>query len=124
MHKYALSFITTAVDTALRITAVLSFSSFLLQLLTVIPPPAPFPQPDGSICCVSIYFTPQHLWSCPAELSAQTQKLCKRHNSKINILTFRQKVHSVGRIKFQIHVSHKIAENKNYISFISCLTKG
>ena len=58
MHKHALSRITSAVDTALRITAVLRFSSFLLQLVTVTPPPRPFPQPDGSICCVSIYFTP------------------------------------------------------------------
>lgn len=59
MHKHAVSRITTAVDTALQITAAQRFSSFLLQLVTVIPPPPPpFPQPDGSICCVSIYFTP------------------------------------------------------------------
>jgi len=61
VHKYALSRITTAVDTALRITAVLRFSSFLLQLVTVIPHPPLFPQPDGSICCVSIYFTPHSI---------------------------------------------------------------
>jgi hypothetical protein len=60
MHRHAVSRITTAVDTALQITAALRFSSFLLQLVTVILPPStpPFPQPDGSICCVSIYFTP------------------------------------------------------------------
>ena len=122
--SHSLSRITTAVDTALRVTAVPRFSSFLLQLVNLPPPPpgSSTNPTDPSVASAAIS-PPQHLWSCPAELCAQTQKLCKRHNNKINILTFRQKVLSVEGIKFQIDVSHKIAENKNYIPFTSWHTK-